>query len=185
MPSGCSLSSGPAISFSDDSWRETGDQTGRDGNTDGIDFDDDGNTLEAAAIISKARTGNATPQQIDATRSAAPVSVGQPAGAVTASATAQPIAAAGPAARPAQASRPGRSGNIDQQQSSNVFDQLTAEAVITSVALVPAIALPSLASAADSSTPTGLQNSDIRTLPEDEAPQSRDQRGVHRKLIVS
>ena len=74
-------------------------------------------------------------------------------------------APAPPTARPTQASRPGRSGNIDQQQSTSVFDQLTAEVVITSVAIVPAIALPSLAR--KETDTAALRISDVQDLPAD------------------
>ncbi|MGC6534807.1 MAG: hypothetical protein ACON4V_04600, partial [Parvibaculales bacterium] len=178
LPSGFSLSTGSDITISPDSWSGDGSSQGEADSDEISDFDSDGDSLEAEAVVGELRAGDAAGQQPQAdsgARGSSSAAAGQSAGAAAAAssaasgaAAAQPVAAAGPAARSGQASRPGRSGNIDQQQSTSVFDQLTAEVVITSVAIVPAIALPTLA-AAETDTASALQSNDVRALPETEA----------------
>ena len=174
LPTGFSLSGGSSITISPDSW-STDDAGGADTDGDDIsDFESDADSLDAELVTSELRTNDAGPQQADASRGSSSAAAGVSGGAVGAAQSAASNAAAGqaapapPTARPTQASRPGRSGNIDQQQTTTVFDQLTAEVVITSVAIVPAIALPSLAST-EASTLASLQTGDVQDLPEAEA----------------
>jgi hypothetical protein len=138
LPSGFALSGGQTIAISPERWSDDS-ETSRDNEADGFsDFDGDSDSLQAEAVIGELRAGDIAQPQFDAPRAGSAATSATSSGA--AAAATQPITAAAPIARASQTARPGRAGNIDQQQSTNVFDQLAGEVVIASVTISSAIA---------------------------------------------
>lgn len=147
LPSGYALNTAAPIALTPDNWHEPVSGPSETRNEDGGGYDTTAETDAQNALLEGFRVGDAGVLPADvAARTVGTISPTTPAVAST-NAVTQIAPSSFAAARPAQATRPGRAGNIDQQQNAKVFDQLTNSLVITSVAIAPAIALPSLANA--------------------------------------
>jgi hypothetical protein len=133
LPGNFALSTGAPIAISPDNWSNDFTASSDAGAQEDVSYETEADSIETAQIGTDAHAESPGAGVTDG--GARAVSAVSSAG--TAAAQSAPAAAAATsAARPAQATRPGRSGNIDQQQSAKVFDQLTNELVITSVALL-------------------------------------------------
>lgn len=149
LPNGYALSAATPIAITPDSWHEpvSGPSETRDDEGGGYEANSEIDTPNSILEGLRVSEAGVLPSDI-AARTVGTITPTTPAVASTNAVTQiAPSSFGGANARPGQATRPGRAGNIDQQQNAKVFDQLTNSLVISSVAIAPAIALPSFAAA--------------------------------------